>query len=185
MAAAFCIVRELPAERILRLQNWAQNQGCRRPLAPGKRGLQGSRKGVSRARFGNSKADLDRAAFLPGFPASEQIFRPWERPTSPRFSPVGMNSRVRVRVVWKRFVSPPPDGESSVKSIWGTRTRLAASPSRDKILCRCSPTAVTAALQGTPWRGDTPRRGLSASSCSDWDGPHPLARSHHLHAPSR
>ena len=36
-----------------------------------------------------------------------------------------------------RFVSPPPDGESSVKSIWGTRTRLAASPSRDKIPCRC------------------------------------------------
>ena len=71
-----------------------------------------------------------------------------------------------------------PDGECSVKSIWGTRTRLAASPSRDKILCRCSPTAVTAALQGTPWRGDTPRRGLSASSCSDWDGPHLASLNH-------
>lgn len=30
-----------------------------------------------------------------------------------------------------------PDGECSVKSIWGTRIRLEASPSRDKILCRC------------------------------------------------
>lgn len=40
-----------------------------------------------------------------------------------------------------------------------------------KFCAAASPTAVTAALQGTPWRGDTPRRGLSASSCSDWDGP--------------
>ena len=30
-----------------------------------------------------------------------------------------------------------PDGECSVKSIWGTRIRLEASPSRDKIPCRC------------------------------------------------
>ena len=34
-------------------------------------------------------------------------------------------------------ISALPDGESSVKSVWGTRTRLAASPSHDKILCRC------------------------------------------------
>lgn len=45
-----------------------------------------------------------------------------------------------------------------------------------KFCAAASPTAVTAALQGTPWRGDTPRRGLSASSCSDWDGPQRILR---------
>ena len=53
-------------------------------------------------------------------------------PDSPRMES-GRESACRV----ERFVSPPADGESSVKSVWGTRTRLAASPSHDKILCRC------------------------------------------------
>lgn len=108
---------------------------------------------------------MERAARSREFPASGLFFSPRQRP-SPR-----MESGRRVPVVWKRFVSPPADGESSVESVWGTRTRLAASPSHDKILCRCITNGGTAALQGTPWRGDTPRRGLSASSCSDWDGP--------------
>ena len=47
-----------------------------------------------------------------------------------------------------------------------------------KFRAAASPTAVTAALQGTPWRGDTPRRGLSASSCSDWDGPQLASLNH-------
>ena len=53
-----------------------------------------------------------------------------------------------------------------------------------KFCAAASPTAVTAALQGTPWRGDTPRRGLSASSCSDWDGPQLVSMSPWLlHSP--
>ena len=84
-----------------------------------------------RARFGNSKAALERPARNRGFPASELFFRP-DRGRLTR----GMNSR-RECVSCGRFVSPPPDGESSVKSIWGTRIRLAASPSHDKIPCRC------------------------------------------------
>ena len=78
-----CIVRELPAERILRLQNWVENQGCRRPLAPGKRTLQGPRTRVFRAHFGNSKAALERPARNRGFPASELLFSPRQAPILP------------------------------------------------------------------------------------------------------
>ena len=170
MAAAFCIVGRV-CWRVPGPENWAQNQGCRRPLAPGKRTLQGSRTRAFRARFANSKAALERPARNRGFPASELLFSPRQAPILHR----RVSERARVRVPGDSYL---PDGECSVKSIWGTRTRLAASPSRDKILCRCSPTAVTAALQGTPWRGDTPRRGLSASSCSDWDGPHLASLNH-------
>lgn len=58
----------------------------------------------------------------------------FSRPDRPPFCTDGTSERARVRVPGDSYL---PDGECSVKSIWGTRIRLAASPSRDKIPCRC------------------------------------------------
>ena len=70
-----------------------------------------------------------------------------------------------------------PDGECSVKCQWGTRIRLKAFAVLTKSCHRRHRWRPTA-LQGTPWRGDTPRRGLSAQLPADWDGPHQHSLNH-------
>lgn len=113
------------------------------------------------------------------FQRPRHFFLPGRGRPPPHSHPDGMSSRVRVQSrVEKIRIVLYPDGECSVKCQWGIRIRLKAFAVTQKQTAAASPTAVTAALQGTPWRGDTPRRGLSASSCSDWDGPHLASLNH-------